>query len=112
MSPLLFAAVDAAYRQRSAWALRYGLTSEAALQMERCAWWRSAWGAVVMDTQIRRKLNMSDNRGRFECACRTRLVYGSAPDRDCSHCDGTGYTNNPDHVKDWSKDPEDEDSEW
>jgi hypothetical protein len=48
---------------------------------------------------------MSDNRGRWECACREAGVYGSYPNKDCTECDGTGYTNNPDHKKDWVKNP-------
>lgn len=64
-----------------------------------------------MDQQIRRRLNMSDNRGQYACACRKRDLYGSFPDKECTHCDGTGYTNDPAQKKDWSKDPE-PDSEW
>lgn len=55
--------------------------------------------------QIRRRMNMSDNQGQWECTCRRRGVYGSFPDRECQECDGTGYTNNPAAKKDWSKDP-------
>lgn len=58
-----------------------------------------------MDAQIRRRLNMSDNRGRWECECREAGVYGSFPDRNCPHCDGTGYTNDPERKKDWVKNP-------
>lgn len=64
-----------------------------------------------MDQQIRRRLNMSDNRGQYECACRRRGLYGSFPARECPHCDGTGYTNDLQQKKDWSKDPE-LDLEW
>lgn len=59
----------------------------------------------------RRRLNMSDNKGRFECECRKRAVYGSHPEKDCPHCDGTGYTNDLTRKKDWSKDPDDPE-EW
>jgi hypothetical protein len=60
--------------------------------------------------EIRRRLNTSDNKGQFECACRRRGTWGSFPDKDCLECDGTGYTNNPNHQKDWSKDsPRDSD---
>jgi hypothetical protein len=58
-----------------------------------------------MDSPIRRRLNMSDNRGKFECACREAGVWGSHPDDNCTECDGTGYTNNPNHKKDWVKNP-------
>lgn len=61
-----------------------------------------------MDTQIRRRLNMSDNQGRWECACRRRGVWGSHSDRGCKECDGTGYTNNEAHRKDWSKEPQED----
>lgn len=64
-----------------------------------------------MDTQVRRRLNMSDNRGQFECHCRRRGVYGSHPDRECTDCDGTGYTNDVTKKKDWSKEPQDDDWE-
>jgi hypothetical protein len=58
-----------------------------------------------MDAQARRRLNMSDNRGAFECECREPGVYGSFPNRECPHCDGTGYTNDPARKKDWIKNP-------
>lgn len=61
-------------------------------------------GADV-STQVRRKMNMSDNQGQYECACRVPARYGSVPKADCADCDGTGYTNNPDAKKDWSKNP-------
>lgn len=64
-----------------------------------------------MDPQIRRRLNMSDNKGKYPCACRRRARYGSVPTSDCPHCDGTGYTNDLAQKKDWSKDPV-EDDEW
>jgi hypothetical protein len=65
-----------------------------------------------MDEQIRRRLNMSDNQGKYECACRTRIRWGSSPNPHCKDCDGTGYTNKRSAKKDWSKDPvRDEDFE-
>lgn len=53
----------------------------------------------------RRPLNMSDNQGKYECACREAGLYGSHPKRDCADCDGTGYTNNQERKKDWLKNP-------
>lgn len=58
-----------------------------------------------MDTPLRRRLNMSDNKGRYECACREPARWGSVQRPDCTDCDGTGYTNNPAAKKDWAKNP-------
>lgn len=53
----------------------------------------------------RRKMNMSDNQGQFECECRQPAQYGSAPRQGCEHCDGTGYTNDSARRKSWGDDP-------
>lgn len=58
-----------------------------------------------MDRQIRLKLNMSTNKGAFECACRVPGMRGSRPSPTCADCDGTGYTNNVEHKKDWIRNP-------
>lgn len=64
-----------------------------------------------MDSQIRRRLNMSDNRGKYPCACRTKGIWGSHPEPSCPHCDGTGYTNDLNQKKDWTKNPPSE-TDW
>lgn len=58
-----------------------------------------------MDNQIRRRLNMSDNRGKYACECREPGRWGSYPNKECPYCDGTGYTNDPKRKKDWIKNP-------